>query len=96
MISRYCNLVRVTWIDIVHVDDTIDPGDVRELKPAIARTYGKVLRDDDQMLVIAGTEFVENPYEPEYRAVTGIPKAVIKEIQVMEVKNADSMAVETA
>lgn len=74
------SLVEVEWVDVTHRDD-LTLTEAKRLKPAKAVSRGKLLVNNNRVVVVAGTEFPGDNSEPtEYRDVSCIPKVLVSKI----------------
>ena len=70
------SVVALTWVDILHEDDVTEYEATR-LQPSEATSYGQLLVDTDEKVVLVETEFTDG----DKRGVICLPKCVVKSIR---------------
>ena len=75
-------LVEVTWWDANHSEDDIPENKIMNLRPALMHNVGLLLRDDAEMVTVAGNWCQDDDLDrPVYRDVLCIPRAEVIEIR---------------
>lgn len=75
-------LVEVTWWDANHNGDDMPENKVMSLRPALMHSYGVLLRQDSEMVTVAGNWCQDDDLDrPVYRDTLAIPSAEVVEIK---------------
>lgn len=71
---------KIIWTDVVHWDNDISPGEMKVSSIDTYTTYGVILEDNSDYLIIASTI----GFDELVKEGTRIPKVLIKEIKYLK------------